>query len=60
MDITKSELFKKRQNHLAALAKVFDHPARVAVLEYLLNNRTCITNDLVNKLPYHSRQVLST
>lgn len=51
MGLTKSELFKKRQNRLAALAKAFDHPARVAILEYLLSNRTCITNDLVNQLP---------
>jgi predicted transcriptional regulator len=51
MGITKSELFKKRQNRIAMLAKAFDHPARVAILEYLLTNRTCITNDLVNELP---------
>ena len=51
MGITKSELFKKRQNRIAVLAKAFDHPARVAILEYLLANRTCITNDLVNELP---------
>jgi predicted transcriptional regulator len=51
MGITRSDLFKKRQNHLAAMAKAFDHPARVAILEYLLTNRTCITNDLVNELP---------
>lgn len=51
MGLTKSEVFKKRQNHMATLAKAFDHPARVAILEYLLTNRTCITNDLVNELP---------
>jgi len=51
MGITKSILFKKRQNRIAALAKAFDHPARVAILEYLLTNRTCITNDLVSELP---------
>jgi DNA-binding transcriptional ArsR family regulator len=51
MGITKSELFKKRQNRVATLAKAFDHPARVAILEYLLSNQTCITNDLVNELP---------
>lgn len=51
MGITKSELFKKRQNRVANLAKAFDHPARVAILEYLLSNETCICNDLVNELP---------
>jgi len=51
MGITKSALFKKRQNRVANLAKAFDHPARVAILEYLLSNQTCICNDLVNELP---------
>ena len=51
MGITKSELFKKRQNRVANLAKAFDHPARVAIIEYLLSNQTCICNDLVNELP---------
>lgn len=51
MGITKSSLFKKRQNKIATLAKAFDHPARVAIIEYLLNNNTCICNDLVDELP---------
>jgi predicted transcriptional regulator len=51
MGITKSALFKKRQNKIAGLAKAFDHPARVAILEYLLSNNTCICNDLVDELP---------
>jgi DNA-binding transcriptional ArsR family regulator len=51
MGITKSELFKKRQNRTATLAKAFDHPARVAILEYLLSEQTCICNDLVDVLP---------
>lgn len=51
MGITKSELFKKRQNKMATLAKAFDHPARVAILEHLLAHQTCICNDLVDVLP---------
>ena len=51
MGITKTELFEKRQNKIAILAKAFDHPARVAIIEYLLQNDTCICNDLVNELP---------
>lgn len=51
MGITKSGLFKKKQNRVAILAKAFDHPARVAIIEYLLSKQTCITNDLVNELP---------
>lgn len=51
MGITKSELFKKKQNRIAILAKAFDHPARVAILEYIVSHKSCITNDLVNELP---------
>lgn len=51
MGLTKSELFKKRQNRIADLAAAFDHPARVAIIEHLLDNKTCICNDLVNVLP---------
>jgi predicted transcriptional regulator len=51
MGTTKSELFKKRQNKIANLAKAFDHPARVAIIEHILSNNTCICNDLVDILP---------
>ncbi len=51
MGITKSALFKKRQNRMANLAKAFDHPARVAIIEYLLTHETCICNELVDELP---------
>ena len=51
MGITKSALFNKRQNRMAYLAKAFDHPARIAILEYIINNRSCICNDLVGVLP---------
>lgn len=51
MGITKAELFTERQNRLATLAKAIGHPARVAILEYLLAHETCICNDLVIELP---------
>lgn len=51
MGITKAELFTERQNRLATLAKAIGHPARVAIIEYLLEHETCICNDLVLELP---------
>lgn len=51
MGITKTELFTKRQNRLATLAKAIGHPARVAIIDYLLEHETCICNDLVSELP---------
>jgi hypothetical protein len=32
------------------LFKVFGHPARVAILQYIINQKSCICNDLVDKL----------
>ncbi len=51
MGISKTQLFEDKQNKMAVLAKALGHPARLAILEYLLNYKTCICNDLVNELP---------
>ncbi|QYA25871.1 winged helix-turn-helix transcriptional regulator [Gramella sp. MT6] len=50
MGVTKTDLFTKEQNELAILAKAFAHPARVAILQYLLESNKCINGDLVNEL----------
>lgn len=50
MGVTKSDLFTPAQNELAQVAKVFAHPARVAIIEYLLQSNTCINGDLVQEL----------
>ena len=51
MGITKAQVFSNQQNKLATIAKAIGHPARVAIIEYLLKNNTCICNDLVGVLP---------
>ncbi|KEO72159.1 ArsR/SmtB family transcription factor [Anditalea andensis] len=50
MGITKTDLFTTEQNELAKVAKVLAHPARVAILEYLIQANTCINGDLVGSL----------
>jgi ArsR family transcriptional regulator, zinc-responsive transcriptional repressor len=50
MGVTKTDLFSEKQNELARIAKVFAHPARVAILEYLIQSNTCINGDLVSEL----------
>ncbi|WP_300434617.1 metalloregulator ArsR/SmtB family transcription factor [Christiangramia sp.] len=50
MGVTKTDLFTKEQNELAILAKAFAHPARIAILQYLLTSNKCINGDLVNEL----------
>lgn len=51
MGTTKSELFTEAQNEIAAMAKALAHPARIAILEYLLKVNQCICGDIVNELP---------
>lgn len=50
MGITKSDLFTKQQNEIASIAKAFAHPARIAIIQHLLNSNTCINGDLVHEL----------
>ena len=50
MGLTKSEIFTIEQNKIAAFAKVLGHPARVAILQYLLKANTCICGDLVGEI----------
>ena len=51
MGATKTEHYTKRQNEIALMAKALGHPARIAILEYLLKVNTCICGDIVNELP---------
>ncbi|MCH7413191.1 metalloregulator ArsR/SmtB family transcription factor [Belliella sp. R4-6] len=50
MGVTKTDLFTDHQNELAKVAKVFAHPARIAILEYLIHADSCINGDLVQEL----------
>lgn len=51
MGASKSASFTDKQNELATLFKALSHPARVAIIEYLLTVDTCICGDIVNELP---------
>lgn len=51
MGASKSEHFSEQQNQLSILFKAMGHPARVAILEYLMSVDTCICGDIVNQLP---------
>lgn len=51
MGASKTEYFTAKQNAIAAIAKALGHPARVAIVEYLLSVDSCICGDIVNELP---------
>lgn len=50
MGVTKKDLFTEAQNGIAMAAKAFAHPARVAIIQYLLKTNACINGDLVQEL----------
>ena len=51
MGATKIHHFTDSQNELAILTKALGHPARIAIIEYLLKVESCICGDIVNELP---------
>ncbi len=50
MGATKTELFTKKQNELAAMAKALAHPARIAILQVLVKTNACVCGSLVDEL----------
>ncbi|QZE14397.1 metalloregulator ArsR/SmtB family transcription factor [Halosquirtibacter laminarini] len=50
MGITKSDLFTTEQNQIAAYTKVLGHPARIAIIEQIIQEGQCINKSLVKEL----------
>jgi ArsR family transcriptional regulator, arsenate/arsenite/antimonite-responsive transcriptional repressor len=51
MGISKTEGLTAEQIELAAIAKALGHPARIAILQFLMRVDKCICGDIVNELP---------
>ncbi|MES2747644.1 MAG: metalloregulator ArsR/SmtB family transcription factor [Bacteroidota bacterium] len=51
MGASKSDSFSTEHNEIATLFKALSHPARIAIVDYLLTVDTCICGDIVNELP---------
>lgn len=51
MGLTKTEEFTKTQNELAVLSKALGHPARIAILQFLIRTKACVCGDIVDELP---------
>jgi ArsR family transcriptional regulator len=50
MGASKTEHFTEKQNQIAVLTKALGHPARIAIIEYLLKTESCICGDIVNEI----------
>ena len=51
IDMKKPKEFTEGQHEMALILKALGHPARVAIIEYLLSVDTCICGDIVDVLP---------
>lgn len=51
MGATKTDHFTEEQNQLAIVLKALGHPARVAIIQFLLKTDSCICGDIVDELP---------
>ena len=49
--MNKSEKFDEQLQELARFARVISHPARLAILKYLAETKTCISGDISDNLP---------
>lgn len=54
----KTDAFSTDLQELAKFAKAISHPARLAILEYLAETKTCISGDISEYLPL-SRSTVS-
>lgn len=50
MGLTKTEIFNTSQNELATIFKVLGHPGRIAILQYISTQNSCICNDIVEEI----------
>jgi len=51
MAFSKTELFSADLQMIAEYYKALAHPARLAILKYLADTKTCITGDIADELP---------
>ena len=51
MGATKTAVFTEQQNQIADYAKALAHPARVAILQFLVQRNACVCGDIVDELP---------
>ena len=50
MGTTKTEQYSTQQLELAAIAKALAHPARIAILEHLMNSESCVCGEIVSEV----------
>lgn len=55
----KTDAFDADQQALAQYARLFSHPARIAIVSLLAQRRECIVGDIAQEFPFLSRTTVS-
>lgn len=50
MGASKLEIYPQHVKDIAQIAKVFSHPARVTILNYISTQQSCICSDIVEEI----------
>ena len=50
MGASKLNIYDNEINDMAKIAKVFSHPARIAILQFISTQNSCICNDIVDEV----------
>jgi len=50
MGASKTDIYSNEIKNMAAIAKVFAHPARVKILQFISRQENCICNDIVDEI----------
>ncbi|NGX83084.1 metalloregulator ArsR/SmtB family transcription factor [Aequorivita sp. KMM 9714] len=50
MGISKTHIHSQVDNDLALIAKVFAHPARIAIINYIASSKGCLCKDIANHI----------
>jgi DNA-binding transcriptional ArsR family regulator len=50
MEIAQEKKFSEEQNQIALFAKAFGHPARVRILQYLFETKSCVCGNIVDEI----------
>ncbi len=50
MGSTKTTVYQPQHNEMATMLKAIAHPARLAILDYIRQQNTCVCSDIVEEL----------
>ncbi|HBS86233.1 MAG: transcriptional regulator [Bacteroidetes bacterium GWF2_38_335] len=51
MTYSKKDNFDQNSQKIAMICKALSHPARIAILKYLAEQKTCVSGDITSEIP---------